>query len=580
MKSVLKVILSVFPIAFSSLLLAQSTQHFKVTVSFDPDYADPVLVKLNCDGGTPLEQSFLVSEASGVTFTVNDFQPTYSCTLAQEPVEGYDTAYSANGALSAEACVFSGAGLVVDNLCVITNTETSPGYSSVVFEVKLKFSDENPVAVETEIDCTSELSLATIDAMASAESPAKYEVTWSKATPAFCTVKQVVVPAGYNRSETDCLEVSMTLDPKPECTLKNYQRGVPVRVAAPFLDGSPAEVQVDLRCDAGLVSVGHDMASDDVEATFRVLGFPYDGAICKASTEAPPGYQLVESNCGDLLVTPAAKPACALVFQPLAPVLPDPAAMTGSWFAPERSGEGFMIHRVHEDLAVGYFYGFDDKGGRLWLIGVSEGPFGWGEPVLFEAQSAMGGGFSDFDPDKVIRREWGMFTFTQWDCDRATVQMLGADGEKRVHVIRLAATSGMACSGSLPPAPLDAVTGSWFDSSTSGQGFSIHRIAPDRGMVYFYGSGDQGDTLWLNGVWESAWTAGETWTMELISADGGTFDVIDPDLILRETWGTATFRFDDCTTGWVRLEGSDGMQELDLVLLAGSLGLECESTPD
>ncbi len=234
-----------------------------------------------------------------------------------------------------------------------------------------------------------------------------------------------------------------------------------------------------------------------------------------------------------------------------------------------------MIHSVDEELAVGYFYGYDNEGDRLWLIGVSEGPFVWGEPALFEAQYVVGGSFTDFNVDEVIRSDWGTYQFTQWDCDTATIDMHGAHGAKTLQVVRLAATSGTKCSGAGFIEGSDAITGSWYENETSGQGFSIHKIANDHGVVYFYGYNDDGENLWLIGVWEIELVYGQEFVIELDQASGGTFDLVDPAQIIREHWGTLTLRLDDCKSGWAKLEGLDGFQELELTLLAGSLGLEC-----
>lgn len=579
MKSCNRVLSILFLCAYPALLFAQDTQYFEVSVSFNPAYTEAVTVELTCDGGVPLEQSFQLFDGQLVTFTVDSFLPSYTCVIEQSPVQAYDTSYEANGKASTDACEFSGEQLVINNTCVISNEVSA--YSTTEFEVNMDFSDENPMDVEVEVSCPGATSVKAVDGnMASESEPAAFMVTWPTSMPVNCSAAQVSAVAGYNRSAVDCLDVPMQMNPEPQCTLKNYQRAVPVVVGASFLDGNPAQARVELSCEKGMAMVHQDMASHAGEAVFRVLQFPHSGTSCTAHLTPPEGYHVAESSCSGLSVTPGAKIACAFTSAPVTPAIPDLMAMTGSWYSPDSSGEGFMLHSVHETLAVGYFYGFDREGDPLWLIGVSEGPFDWGVPIVFEAQYTGGGSFTDFDPDQVVRAEWGQFSFMQWDCDRATMEMAGEHGAKKIHVIRLAQTSGTKCSGANAPAQTDSVSGSWFEPSTTGQGLALHVIAADHGVVYFYGYDDLGGNLWLTGEWDDEWSFGDEMMVEMLRVSGGTFDLIDPEQVVRETWGTLQLRFDDCDSAWARLEGIDGVQELDLVLLAGSLGLECNLSVD
>ena len=579
MKKLAKLFAAWSLVVFPSALLGQSTQNFEVSIAFEPDHSESVQVTLTCNGGLPLEQSSEVTEEKGVRFTVLEFSSDYSCTLHQASVKGFDTAYSANGEASNNACTFTGDNLVGNNSCVITNTWL--GNYTTVFEVGMNFSDGNPMEVEVAVTCSETTSVTAIDDnLVSESSPATFEVMWPATVSASCTVTQDAVPAGYFKSERNCLDVPMTRDPAPNCQIKNYQRAVPVRVGARFLDGDPSPIQVELTCDAGMVVVYKDLASNENEAEFRVRNFPYSGTSCSALAVLPDDYEVADSTCSEIAIKPEASIACEFINVPITPVIPDSTAITGSWYSPESSGEGFMLHSVNENLTVGYFYGYDDEGGRLWLIGISEGPFEWGVPAVFGAQYAIGGSFDEFTPANVVRVDWGTFVFTQWECDRATIEMLGEHGEKTVHVTRLARTSGTNCSDAKTQIATDAVTGSWYDEEKSGQGFSVHKIAVDRGVVYFYGFDDAGKNLWLTGVWENEWSFGDEIAIDMLQASGGKFNEVDSQLVLREFWGTLQLRFDDCDNGWARLEGIDGIQEFDLTLLAGSLGLGCTSAPD
>ena len=279
---------------------------------------------------------------------------------------------------------------------------------------------------------------------------------------------------------------------------------------------------------------------------------------------------------------------------------PDVArTLTGSWYDPASSGEGFMIHAVkehipviigvnpgQEGLAVGYFYGYDENGERFWLIGTHQGPMNWGEAIEFTTTEVSGGSFEGFDSTAIIRSDWGTFSFLPANCVAGTITMQGEFSgqsgvhEKTLNVVRLANVSGDYCSNQISSNSTDSMSGSWYDPITSGQGFAIHKIDDERGIVYFYGFDRQQAPLWLIGVWTAPLVLGEAVEIEMTRASGGTFSVVNPDEILRETWGTLLLRLDDCFSASAELVGLDGEQFFVLSQLAGSLSLDCTGETD
>lgn len=265
--------------------------------------------------------------------------------------------------------------------------------------------------------------------------------------------------------------------------------------------------------------------------------------------------------------------------------------LTGSWFSPSSAGEGFMIHAVREHLtgpfkvqnglAIGYFYGYDDQGGRFWLIGVHSGPMNWGEPITFNASSVSGGGFELFDPASIVESDWGTFTFAPSYCDAGVItlsgEFAGISGlhEKTLDVVRLGRVAGDYCSAQIPTDVTDSLTASWYDPLTSGQGFAFHKIDDRTGVVYFYGFDDSGAPLWLIGVWNEPVVIGKTLEIAMSQVSGGTFAEVSPENIIEEPWGVLRLHMEDCAAGQAELEGLDGKQVLMIEQLASSLGLEC-----
>lgn len=318
-------------------------------------------------------------------------------------------------------------------------------------------------------------------------------------------------------------------------------------------------------------------ASLQDDAEFDVTNIPYSGTRCSAFETMPAGYQQDSSTCSEVGISPGNDKNCRFTNSPVTPPPSeyDPTALTGSWYDPNTAGEGFVFHTVNESLAVGYFYEYDLDGDRLWLVATSSGPFEWGLPILFEAQMAEGGTFDDMHPDSILRSDWGGFVVELWDCESATANIFGEIGERELQLKSIATVAGTKCSGDETVHNTDFVTGSWYEPATSGQGFSVHKISEDRGVVYFYGFDDNGVNLWLLGVWGDELKFGQEFIIDLSQVSGGYFGPFDPDDILTEPWGILRMRIDDCENGFAIMDGLDGRQELDILLLAGTFGLEC-----
>ena len=289
------------------------------------------------------------------------------------------------------------------------------------------------------------------------------------------------------------------------------------------------------------------------------------------------GYVVIENNAE----------GCNSIEQ-IAPKPDVTKIMTGSWYSPASSGEGFMMHVVKQhdtdllqNLMVGYFYGYDEEGKRFWLIGLHRGYMTWGEPVKFKATLTRGGVFEDFDASAVNEIDWGNFSFTPGNCRAGTITMSGKFAgqpdtmEKALEVVRLGDVAGDYCAQQTPSGITDSITGSWYDPVTSGQGFSIHKVNEQIGVVYFYGFDNNGTPLWLLGVWSSPLVPGEAVEFQMNQYSGGTFSEVNPDEIVEEPWGTMLLRMDACGVAYAEMNGLDGKQIFFMQQLAGSLGLEC-----
>lgn len=106
------------------------------------------------------------------------------------------------------------------------------------------------------------------------------------------------------------------------------------------------------------------------------------------------------------------------------------AGVTGSWYDPLLSGQGWVIERLASATGPGdflfYFYGYEGTGERLWLLGLT--------PQIDEARFVVdvlrfeGAGFGDdFDPGSVANESVGTMTFDFADCDNVTITFESTD---------------------------------------------------------------------------------------------------------------------------------------------------------
>jgi hypothetical protein len=121
--------------------------------------------------------------------------------------------------------------------------------------------------------------------------------------------------------------------------------------------------------------------------------------------------------------------------------------ITGSWFDVLRSGEGFAVEVIGEELApelLAYFYTYDDAGNQMWLIG--NAPIDGDTAVLpmFVTSGAMFG--PAFNPDDVDLEEWGTITFNFTSCGAGTAAADPINFDPFTsNISRLTYIAGLAC---------------------------------------------------------------------------------------------------------------------------------------
>ena len=96
--------------------------------------------------------------------------------------------------------------------------------------------------------------------------------------------------------------------------------------------------------------------------------------------------------------------------------------IAGTWYDPERDGEGFLIDVAFGGTFVATFYTYDTMGNQMWLIG--SGTIGGGS-ITVTVQTTDGGTWgSAFDRLAVNRHDFGSATFTFESCSKGRVDIV------------------------------------------------------------------------------------------------------------------------------------------------------------
>ena len=257
--------------------------------------------------------------------------------------------------------------------------------------------------------------------------------------------------------------------------------------------------------------------------------------------------------------------------------VPRLGAITGSWYDPETSGQGFVLHPVNDALTAFSFYGFENDGTPLWLTGVSENRLETAYPSEFKMYINSGGNFGSFTPEQISEEEWGSMKITFDTCSKARAELDGISGQQTMNMVRLARLEGMECDHQTPPKPEAAgITGSWYDPTTSGQGLVLHPVNDEQLVVSFYGYKNNTERLWLVGAYSGQVKKGEQLVLDMVFTTGGSFGGFTPEDITETGWGTLTINFGDCNNATAALDGIDGQQTMSLVKLAGLQGSELD----
>ena len=134
---------------------------------------------------------------------------------------------------------------------------------------------------------------------------------------------------------------------------------------------------------------------------------------------------------------------CGVPIQ--APIYPE-SVLSGSWYDPTHSGEGYVLEVLADRSLLVYWFSFDAQGKRRWFFGTGEVQ---GDKLVFENMLTTGGASfgAEFDPDDVELDPWGSLEL-ELECDSGIASFSPTEQgfpSGALNLERLTYLTGLSC---------------------------------------------------------------------------------------------------------------------------------------
>jgi len=250
------------------------------------------------------------------------------------------------------------------------------------------------------------------------------------------------------------------------------------------------------------------------------------------------------------------------------------SGIAGLWYDPSLDGEGFNVITTPSGTVV-FFYGYSADGERLWLVSETlTDDFGFEQSIDLTMYKGNDGTFDSPAKPPEALSEWGRLTALFDSCGSGRLALNGEDGIKATYQVKLAGIADADCQARVLAAP-SGLAGLWYDAELDGEGYNV--IITNNSTVYFYyGYDSDGQRLWLvSETVQGIPGIGDTATLIMYEASGGTFDMPKPSAEALAEWGRLEITYNSCGEGIARLNGDDGEKTSNLVKLGGITDSSC-----
>ena len=267
-------------------------------------------------------------------------------------------------------------------------------------------------------------------------------------------------------------------------------------------------------------------------------------------------------------------------------------AFSGTWFAPERSGEGISLQVLDDGTALALWFTYPPAGAagqQAWIY--AQGGRIEGDRVIFDAAiTTRGPRFGPgFDAASLQLIPWGTIELRFSDCSTADLTYAGpaAWGSGTRRLTRLTAYAELECSGkrkltatnTRTLAGLKQRTALWFDPAHNGEGWVAEELPNGSTQLFWYTYDANGEQAWVLGV---SPTSGDHLSIpDMYRPVGARFGAaFDPNAVQRSDWGRVDLDYSSCSAGELRYTataagfGSGMLRPLRVTKLAGTACLD------
>lgn len=220
------------------------------------------------------------------------------------------------------------------------------------------------------------------------------------------------------------------------------------------------------------------------------------------------------------------------------------AQFGGSWFNPERSGEGCLLTLEGNEQTFILTCYFNHLGAQAWVIGDAQlnGTVLDFDPVYVTSGARYG---AAFDPADVQRDIWGRIRVNLIDCNTAVLDLWPALDEYARFQSRMRKIVAGDCQRSSADQPDRSLAGSYFAPNRSGEGIQLSIEADEQTAILAFYSYDEGQQLWAFGDGRLADDRVEFDNVVITrGADYGP--EFDPTSVQRVVFGDIAVRWLDC----------------------------------
>lgn len=260
--------------------------------------------------------------------------------------------------------------------------------------------------------------------------------------------------------------------------------------------------------------------------------------------------------------------------QPLEPA----TAISGSWFDPDRNGEGIVVQTLDNGTVLNYVFTFDEDGHQQWLVGAEspdDNSVSWRE--LLRTKGRFGTGLLE-QGDAMENR--GSFRLDRLDADRILTERVYIDETSNACILpyppvlncfgdslsdrleyrQLSQLAGTTCDNQ---SPYQQYAGAWYNPESSGEGFLVEVLPDNRLVVYWftYQPDDSGRQAWMVGndafrdpnlIVDPPPPFEEEVSVTMFQPTGASFGpAFDPQDVELIEWGELRIQFNDANTGKV-----------------------------